>query len=149
MGILMIKCPQTGREIPTGIKADREKFRCSVVFFARTFCALCQANHEWFAKEAWVSDSLLSSDRLSAGCSSSRRRNAATSASRYRTWLRSSAAVGLSSPATIITSPCGARPYGPYPENLAGQAESHHVSVADESVALGMSSDFSARRGPR
>jgi hypothetical protein len=50
----MIKCPQTGREIPTGIKADRERFRCSAVFFARTYCSICQANHEWFAKEAWV-----------------------------------------------------------------------------------------------
>jgi len=24
------------------------------VFFARTFCLICQANHEWFAREAWV-----------------------------------------------------------------------------------------------
>jgi hypothetical protein len=54
MGNVMIKCPQTGREIPTGIKADRERFRCSAVFFARTYCSICQANHEWFAKEAWV-----------------------------------------------------------------------------------------------
>jgi hypothetical protein len=38
MGIVMIKCPQTGREIPTGIKADRERFRCSAVFFAGTHC---------------------------------------------------------------------------------------------------------------
>jgi hypothetical protein len=50
----MIKCPQTGRAIPTGIKADRESFRCSAVFFARTHCPICQANHEWFAKEAWL-----------------------------------------------------------------------------------------------
>jgi len=56
MGIVMIKCPQTGRAIPTGMKADREKFRCSTVFFARTYCAICQANHEWFAGEAWVSE---------------------------------------------------------------------------------------------
>ena len=56
MGIIMIKCPQTGREISTGIKADREKFRSSVVFFARTFCSLCKANHEWFAKDAWVKE---------------------------------------------------------------------------------------------
>lgn len=54
MGIVMIKCPQTGREIPTGIKADRERFRCSAVFFARTHCSICQTNHDWFAKEAWV-----------------------------------------------------------------------------------------------
>jgi len=24
------------------------------VFFARTYCSICQANHEWFAKDAWV-----------------------------------------------------------------------------------------------
>jgi hypothetical protein len=52
--MLMIKCPQTGRAIPTGIKADRESFECSAVFFARTHCLICRANHEWFAKEAWV-----------------------------------------------------------------------------------------------
>jgi hypothetical protein len=46
--------PQTGRAIPTGMKADREKFQCSTVFFARTYCSLCRANHEWFAREAWL-----------------------------------------------------------------------------------------------
>ena len=54
MGVVMIKCPGTGQAIPTGMKADRERFRCSPVFFARTFCLICQANHEWFAREAWV-----------------------------------------------------------------------------------------------
>jgi hypothetical protein len=54
MGVVMIKCPQTGHEIPTGIKTDRQSFRCSAVFFARTYCAICRADHEWFAKEAWV-----------------------------------------------------------------------------------------------
>ena len=54
VGIVMIKCPKTGREIPTGIKADRERFRCSAVFFARAYCSICQANHEWYAKDAWV-----------------------------------------------------------------------------------------------
>ena len=54
MGIVMFKCPETGSAIPTGIKADRERFRCSAVFFARTYCSICKTNHEWFAKEAWV-----------------------------------------------------------------------------------------------
>jgi hypothetical protein len=36
------------------MKADQESFRSSPVFFARTFCVLYQANHEWFAREAWV-----------------------------------------------------------------------------------------------
>jgi hypothetical protein len=54
MGVVMIKCPETGRAIPTGMEADRERFRCSPVFFARTFCLICKASHEWFAREAWV-----------------------------------------------------------------------------------------------
>jgi hypothetical protein len=54
LGVVMIKCPETGRAIPTGMKAERKKFRCSTVFFARTYCAICRVSHEWFAKEAWV-----------------------------------------------------------------------------------------------
>jgi len=51
----MIKCPQTGREIPTGIKSGSERFRCSAVFFrAHLLLNLPKSNHEWFAKEAWV-----------------------------------------------------------------------------------------------
>jgi hypothetical protein len=56
MGIVMIKCPQTGRAIPTGIKADRESFQRSTVFFSRTRCPICRADHPWFAREAWVDE---------------------------------------------------------------------------------------------
>lgn len=54
MGMVMIRCPQTGRTVPTGIKADHEAFLCSAVFFARTLCPVCNNRHEWFAQEAWV-----------------------------------------------------------------------------------------------
>jgi hypothetical protein len=54
MGMVMIKCPQTGRAIPTGIKVDRERFRASAVFFSRTRCPVCVTDHDWFAREAWV-----------------------------------------------------------------------------------------------
>ena len=54
MGEVMIRCPETGHAIPTGMKADQESFRSSPVFFARTFCSICQTSHEWFAREAWV-----------------------------------------------------------------------------------------------
>ena len=50
MGMIMIRCPQTGRVVPTGIEADRERFRSSTVFFARTLCSVCNTNHEWFAE---------------------------------------------------------------------------------------------------
>lgn len=35
--MVMINCPRTGTAIPTGIKTDRDSFRSSAVFFARTF----------------------------------------------------------------------------------------------------------------
>lgn len=54
MGMVMIKCPQTGRAIPTGIRIDRERFRSSAVFFSRTRCPACETDHAWFAREAWV-----------------------------------------------------------------------------------------------
>ena len=54
MGAVMIKCPDTGFDIPTGMVADRESFRAMPVFFARVLCPLCGTTHEWFAQEAWV-----------------------------------------------------------------------------------------------
>jgi hypothetical protein len=60
MGIVMIRCPATGREIPTGIKIDRPGFECSPVFFAQTYCRFCRSEHQWFAKDAWVEESTVS-----------------------------------------------------------------------------------------
>jgi len=56
MGAVMIRCPQTGREIPTGMVADRRSFQATPVFFGRVRCPACRTEHEWFAKEAWVCD---------------------------------------------------------------------------------------------
>ena len=54
MGIVMIKCPRTGRDISTGFVADRESFNSAPVFFARVHCPVCRSEHEWFAGDAWV-----------------------------------------------------------------------------------------------
>ena len=56
MGLVMIKCPDTGRDIPTGMMADRSSFSAMPVFFARVQCPFCNTQHEWFAREAWVCD---------------------------------------------------------------------------------------------
>lgn len=56
MGMVMVKCPQTGHAIPTGIETDRESFGRSVVFFKRTRCPICRDDHSWFAREAWVDE---------------------------------------------------------------------------------------------
>ena len=54
MGMAMVKCPQTGHAISTGIKTDRESFGLRAVFFSRTHCLICRSDHAWFAREAWV-----------------------------------------------------------------------------------------------
>jgi hypothetical protein len=56
MGMLMIRCPGTGRAIPTGRYVSPADFGSSPVFFSRTYCTYCRTMHEWFAKQAWVSD---------------------------------------------------------------------------------------------
>jgi hypothetical protein len=56
MGTLMIKCPNTGRAISTGMMADRSRFGSTPVFYSRTYCPICRINHDWFAAEAWVHD---------------------------------------------------------------------------------------------
>jgi len=56
MGAVVIQCPATGRTIQTGIAADRTGFECSPVFFADTYCPMCNANHRWFARDAWVEE---------------------------------------------------------------------------------------------
>ena len=56
MGMLMVHCPTTGREIFTGRWVETSIFRSTPVFFGQTYCPLCQVTHEWFAKDAWVYD---------------------------------------------------------------------------------------------
>lgn len=54
MGTVMIRCPNTGHEISTGMEADATSFSATPVFFASSYCPICQTEHEWFAKDAWV-----------------------------------------------------------------------------------------------
>ena len=56
MGRVMIQCPATGSTISTGIEAEGRTFACSPVFFADTYCGICDANHRWFARDAWVEE---------------------------------------------------------------------------------------------
>jgi hypothetical protein len=54
MGSVMVRCPATGHDIPTGIVTDRKSFEATPVFFGRVRCPMCRIEHEWFAKDAWV-----------------------------------------------------------------------------------------------
>lgn len=65
MGIVMIRCPTTGRAISTGIKTDASSFNRALAFFAYTRCPICKIDHEWFAADAWVSEACLGIDQNS------------------------------------------------------------------------------------
>ncbi|MBX6425863.1 MAG: hypothetical protein IRZ09_08085 [Variibacter sp.] len=56
MGSVMIRCPETGAPIATGLQADPSTFARTPVFFSRTLCPYCRILHEWFAKDAWVEE---------------------------------------------------------------------------------------------
>jgi hypothetical protein len=81
MGFVMIRCPRTGREIPTGIEMSRSEFERAPVFFARADCPICASVHEWFAQEAWVCEILppaaRMTDRSSARAPLEQRKSAA------------------------------------------------------------------------
>jgi hypothetical protein len=56
MGLVMVKCPATGRVNSTGIEMDAARFRRTPVFFGRSYCPACRVEHEWFAGDAWVAE---------------------------------------------------------------------------------------------
>jgi hypothetical protein len=56
MGTVLIKCPNTGRSISTGIEVDRSVFESMPVFFSRSLCPVCRIHHEWFVMSAWFCD---------------------------------------------------------------------------------------------
>lgn len=62
MGIIMINCPKTERVISTGLAIDATRFNRSPVFFGRTYCPMCRIAHEWFARDAWISETQRAAD---------------------------------------------------------------------------------------
>jgi hypothetical protein len=44
MGLIMIRCPESGREIPTGIEMDMAEFQRAPVFFPRCNAAIANMN---------------------------------------------------------------------------------------------------------
>ena len=57
MGLVMVRCPATGRVIATGMEMEGSRFRRMPVFFGRSYCPACRVEHEWFAGHAWVEES--------------------------------------------------------------------------------------------
>ena len=54
MGVLMIKCPSTGRAVSTGIEMSAVE-RLPIVIATAT-CSACGRVHEWTVKDAWLAE---------------------------------------------------------------------------------------------
>ena len=56
MSILMIRCPNTGQEISTGMETDARSFRQLPNVLTHSRCPACGLEHPWWKREAWLED---------------------------------------------------------------------------------------------
>jgi hypothetical protein len=62
MSILLIKCPHTGRPVPTGIEVDADSFAALPDVLSYLTCPECGLSHAWWTREAWLEDSVPAKD---------------------------------------------------------------------------------------
>jgi hypothetical protein len=55
MSTVMIKCPQNGQAISTGIEIDPDTFRSLPTVGSQVKCLACGGHHIWSKTEAWLS----------------------------------------------------------------------------------------------
>ena len=63
MPVLMICCPQTGREVSTGIETDPESFQKIPNVLIRTRCPHCGLEHALWRDDAWLAGGSPPQDR--------------------------------------------------------------------------------------
>ena len=51
MPVLMIKCPKTGKEVPTGVAMDQMSFRTAKLSNNSVGCPHCGGSHVWGKKD--------------------------------------------------------------------------------------------------
>jgi hypothetical protein len=66
VGMVMIKCPDTGHPASTGIEIDGESFARLPDVVASMSCSACGRQHLWRKTDAWLSDASANTDPASA-----------------------------------------------------------------------------------
>lgn len=54
VSVLMFKCPNTGRELSTGIEMDAATFEQLPDIHSHLKCPICSLDHIWSTSEAWL-----------------------------------------------------------------------------------------------
>lgn len=47
MGVVVMRCPRTGREVPTGTELERDEFHALKPMIHRMRCPACGSEHVW------------------------------------------------------------------------------------------------------
>ena len=64
MASVMILCPDTRREVYTGIETDDASFAKLPDVIARMHCPLCGEEHAWTKHKAWLAEPVLARKRV-------------------------------------------------------------------------------------
>jgi endogenous inhibitor of DNA gyrase (YacG/DUF329 family) len=56
MGVVMIKCPTTGRDVTTGIDTDQITFDGLPDVLSHSRCPVCGLEHAWSKREAHLAE---------------------------------------------------------------------------------------------
>ena len=62
MGVLLLRCPHTGRDLATGIQTDAETFSRMPQVLTQTRCPHCGSVHFWLPREAKFADAISPGD---------------------------------------------------------------------------------------
>ena len=63
MSVVMIRCPDTGEEISTGIDTDSLTFRRLPRVASRIMCPACGKEHVWVKDAAWLNGQSIGAER--------------------------------------------------------------------------------------
>jgi uncharacterized protein (DUF427 family) len=58
MGVLLVSCPETGREFSTGIQLDEVTFRMLTATLSTAYCPYCGTEHRWTPREARLAEAI-------------------------------------------------------------------------------------------
>jgi len=64
MALVMIACPNTGREVSTGVSIPGSTWNSESKFYAITSCPLCRTDHEWCAEDVTLYYKRIASSEL-------------------------------------------------------------------------------------
>ena len=56
MSTIMIRCPETGSAISTGIECEDDDFKKLPFVITQTTCPSCGGEHSWSKTDAWLND---------------------------------------------------------------------------------------------